>query len=76
MVAITDEILKAAHISETEVRQEIAVLLYAKGLPLMKAASFANMDRFAFQHLLASREVPLHYDTDDFDHDVKALKSL
>ena len=51
-------------------------MLFQKGLPLMKAAEFAQMGRFAFQHLLASREIPVHYDVDDFDHDVDALQAL
>ena len=42
----------------------------------MKAAELAEMDRFAFQHLLASRQIPVHYGTEDFDHDVEALRSL
>ena len=76
MVSITEDILKAAQISETELRQEIAMLLYQKGLPLMRAAQFAQMDRFSFQHLLASKQIPIQYDIDDFKHDVETLKSL
>ena len=75
MVAIPDDVRKAAHLSETELRQEIALLLFQKGLPLMKAAAFAEMDRFAFQHLLASRKIPVHYGVEDFEHDVEALES-
>ena len=33
MVQISDDILKAVPISEDELRQKIAVLLYRKGLP-------------------------------------------
>ena len=76
MVAITDDLLRAARVSEREFRQEAALLLFQKGLPLMKAAELAEMDRFAFQHLLASRQIPVHYDARDFDHDVEALRSL
>ncbi len=76
MVAITEDILRAACISEAEFRREAAILLFEKGLPLMKAAEVAQMDRLAFQHLLASREVPLHYDAEDFEADLDALKSL
>lgn len=76
MLMITEELLKAAHVSESEARQEIALMLFQKGLPLMKAAQFAQMGRFAFQHLLASREIPIHYRIEDFDHDVQALQSL
>ena len=76
MVAITEDTLRAARISESEFRREAAILLFEKGLPLMKAADVAQMGRLAFQHLLASREIPLHYDAEDFDADLDALKSL
>ncbi len=76
MVAITEDTLRAARISESEFRQETAVMLFRKGLSLMKAAEVAQLDRFAFQHLLASRESPVHYDAEDFDADLDALQSL
>ncbi|MFZ4702338.1 MAG: UPF0175 family protein [Candidatus Methylumidiphilus sp.] len=31
------------------------------------------MSQYRFQHLLASREIPLHYDIDDFESDLAAL---
>ena len=76
MVAVSDDVLRAARLSEDDFRREAAVMLFQKGLPLMKAAEFAQMDRFAFQHLLASREIPMHYGIEDFDHDVEAAQSL
>lgn len=76
MVAITEDTLRAARISEGEFRREAAILLFEKGLPLMKAADVARMDRLAFQHLLASREIPMHYGVEDFDADLDALQSL
>jgi predicted HTH domain antitoxin len=76
MVAISEDTLRAARISEAEFRQEAAILLYEKGLSLMKAAEVAQLDRFAFQHLLASRDIPVHYDAEDFDADLDALESL
>ena len=76
MIAITDDTLRAAHISEREFRQEAAILLFERGLPLMKAADVAEMDRHAFQHLLASRSIPVHYSADDFDADLDALRAL
>ena len=76
MVQISDDILKAVPISEDELRQEIAVLLYRKGLPPGKAAAVARMDRFAFRHLLASRRVPVQYDVADLEQDVATLRAL
>ncbi len=76
MVQISDDILKAVPISEDELRQEIAVLLYRKGLPPGKAATVAGMDRFTFRHLLASRRVPVQYGVEDLEQDVVTLRAL
>ncbi len=76
MVQISDDILKAVPISEDELRQEIAVLLYRKGLSPGKAAAVAGMDRFAFRHLLASRRVPVQYDVEDLEQEVVTLRAL
>ncbi len=76
MVAISEDTLRAARISEDEFRREAALLLFRKGLPLMKAAAVAQLDRLAFQHLLASRQIPVHYNADDFDADLDALNAL
>lgn len=76
MVAITDDILRATSVSEGEMRRDVAVMLFQKGLPLMKAADFAGMDRFAFQHHLAALRIPVHYDSADFDRDLDALQSI
>ena len=76
MLALPDDLLQSLSVSEDELRQEIAVLLYRKGLPPGKAASFAGMDRFAFRHLLASRHIPVQYDVADLDADVRTLDAL
>ena len=76
MVQISDDILKAVPISEDELRREIAVLLYQKGLPPGKAAAVAGMDRFAFRHLLASLRVPVQYDVEDLEQDVSTMRTL
>jgi predicted HTH domain antitoxin len=34
------------------------------------------MDQLAFQQLLASRQVPLHYDTGDLESDIATLQRL
>jgi predicted HTH domain antitoxin len=76
MLSISDDVLRATPVSERELRQDIAVLLYQKGLPPGKAASVAGMDRFAFRYLLASRQIPIPYDVDDLEEDVATLRAL
>ena len=74
MVTIPDETLKAAAISEQEMLEEIAIVLYQRGLPLGKAGAVAGYDdRFAFRRFLASRRIPVQYDVEDLRHDMRTL---
>ncbi len=67
-IDISDEILSATRRTEAEMRPEIAVMLFQKEkLTLAQASRFAGMNRIAFQHLLASRPIPVHYDVEDFE---------
>ena len=76
-ITVPDEILQAARMSEEEFRQEMAVLLFEKDrLTLGQASHFAGMDRLRFQHLLASRDIPIHYDVEDFEQDLATLRDL
>ena len=34
------------------------------------------MNVWSFQHLLASREIPDHYDIEDYEEDLKTMKDL
>ena len=76
MFAVPDDVLRAIPISEQELRQDVAILLYQKGLPPGKAAAVAGMDRVSFRHLLASRRIPVQYDVEDLEQDVATLRSL
>ena len=76
-IVVPDEILSATRMTEAEMRQEIAVMLFQKEkLTLAQASRFANMHRVAFQHLLASRHIPVHYDVEDFEQDIKNLQEM
>lgn len=76
-VIIPDEILQATRMTAEELRQEIAVLLFQKDkLTLALASRLAGMSRLQFQHLLASRQIPVHYDVAEFEEDLKTLSGL
>lgn len=73
-VIISDEFMQTAKITPQEIKQEIAVFLFQKAkLTLAQAASFAEINRIQFQHLLASRDIAIHYDQNDFEKDLKTL---
>ncbi len=74
---IPDEVLEASRLSERELQVEIAVMLFEKEkLSLGQASRLAAMDRLAFQHLLSSRRIPVHYDVEDFEQDLRTLTDL
>jgi predicted HTH domain antitoxin len=76
-IDISDEILSATRMTEAEMRQEIAIMLFQQEkLTLAQASRFAGMNRIAFQHLLASRQIPVHYDVEDFEQDLKNLREM
>jgi predicted HTH domain antitoxin len=76
-VVIPDETLHAARMSASELKQEIAILLFQKNkLTLGQASRLAEMSQFRFQHLLASRNIPVHYDMDEFEADLATLRDL
>ncbi len=76
-IVVPDEILTATRMTEAEMCQEVAVMLFQKEkLTLAQASRFASMHRVAFQHLLASRHIPVHYDVEDFEQDIKNLQEM
>ena len=75
-VLIPSELLTVARMTAAEMRQEIAVMLFQREkLTLAQASRFAGIHRVSFQHLLASRQIPVHYGIDDFEQDLKNLKA-
>ena len=76
-IIISDEILHAARMTEAEFKQEIAIFLFEKEkLTLAQASRLAGISRLQFQHLLASREIPVHYDVAEFEEDLRTLQKL
>jgi predicted HTH domain antitoxin len=76
-IVIPDEVLQTASMSEAELMQEIAVMLFQKEkLTLGQASNLAGMNQLTFQHLLASRQISVHYDVEDFEADLKTLREL
>ena len=76
-VVIPDEILQTTRMSKDELLQEIAIMLFQKGkLTLGQASRMAGANQLEFQHLLASRQIPVHYGVDDFETDLKTLRGM
>ena len=76
-VTIADEFLIAARMSEEELRQEIAVMLFERErVTLAQAARLAGQDLGRFQHLLATRDIEIHYDVPEFEAYLQTLREL
>ncbi len=74
-VTISDEVLAAAHISEPELKQEVALTLFQQErLTLAQASRLAEMTQLAFQALLAERQIPIHYGVEEFREDVRSFR--
>lgn len=74
-IIISDEILEQIQMSEVELLQEIAIILFQKEkFTLGQASRMAQMSQFQFQKLLASRKIPLHYDLLELREDAKSLE--
>jgi predicted HTH domain antitoxin len=63
--------------SVAELSLEIAVLLFQREkLTLGQASRLAGMSQLQFQHILASRQIPAHYDVAEFEEDLRTLQEL
>ncbi|MBE9009286.1 UPF0175 family protein [Pseudanabaenaceae cyanobacterium LEGE 13415] len=75
-LVIPDEFLQTAHISETELKLEIAILLFQQEkITLGTASQFAGMNQLEFQRILGSRKIPINYDVEDFRQDLRTLEA-
>ena len=76
-IEIPREVVHATRMTPQELRRELAVYLFQQGkLSFGKARQMAGMTVWAFQQLLGSREIPVHYDVEDYEQDLAALKAL
>lgn len=74
---VPDEILQSARMSEQEMAQVLALVLFEKEkLTLGQAARLAGMTHLQFQHLLSAHKIPVHYDVPDFEQDIATLKAM
>lgn len=77
-ITISEEILRAAQLTESEFRQEIALHMFTQGrLTLGYVSKLADMPLRDFRKLLRQRNIPLYsYEIKDFELDLKNLRSL
>ncbi len=76
-IEIPREIIHATRMTPQELKRELAIHLFQQGkLSFGKAREMADMTVWAFQQLLGSRDVSIHYDLEDYEGDLTTLKEL
>lgn len=76
-LTIPADMVLATELTEEQLAIELAVELYQREkLSLGHAARLAGMEKWAFNDLLAAREIPMHYDEADLRRDLATLQSL
>lgn len=76
-IEVPREIIHATRMTPQELKQELALSLFQQGrLSFGKARELAGMTVWAFQHLLGSRGIPVHYDVAEYEEDLATLKEL
>jgi predicted HTH domain antitoxin len=75
-VSISDEFLISSHLTESELKIELAVALFQNDrLTLGQASRLAEMGQLEFQKILASRSIPIHYGIDDLEADLRTIRT-
>ncbi len=76
-MVISDEFIHATRLTPAELLQEFAVSLFQRDkLTLGQASRLAGLSQWRFQQLLASRQIPLHYEVAEFEADLQTLAEL
>jgi predicted HTH domain antitoxin len=76
-IEIPREILHATRMTPQDLKLELAISLFQQGkLSFGKAREMTGMTVWAFQQMLAGREISLHYDVTDYEEDKATLKEL
>jgi predicted HTH domain antitoxin len=77
VIEIPREIIHATRMTPEELRRELAIHLFQQGkLSFGKAREMAGMTVWAFQQLLGSRDILIHYDLEDYETDRSTLKEI
>jgi predicted HTH domain antitoxin len=77
MITIDEEIIKQTHLSEEELKQMIAMLLFEKKVfTFYQARKFAEMERIAFMQLLGKHQIPIYDGLEELQHDIETINKL
>jgi predicted HTH domain antitoxin len=76
-IEIPPEVIHTTHMSPQDMKRELALALFQQEkISFGKAREMAGMTVWAFQQLLGSRDIPVHYDIQDYLEDQAAVDAL
>jgi predicted HTH domain antitoxin len=74
---IEDELMAGVQLSPKEARLDFAIGLFAdRRVTLGRASRIAQLSQTDFLRELGQRGIPIHYDVDDFEADVRTIAAL
>lgn len=77
MIEIPQEVAHITRMTPQELKQELAITLYEqRKLSFGKAREMTGATVGAFQQLLGSRGIAVHYDLPEYHEDLETLKTL
>lgn len=77
LLTIPDDMLSSLDMSEQELLLEPAVALYAANkISFGQAHRLAGLDWYRFRGILADRNIPAHYNIEQFEEDLANLHTL
>lgn len=75
VIELPDKMLEEAGLTEVEIRLLLAIQLFEEGIMSVgQASKLAGLHPIMFQRELAKREIPIHYDVEDFERDWETIK--
>ncbi|MEQ8998609.1 UPF0175 family protein [Coleofasciculus sp. B1-GNL1-01] len=76
-VVIPKDIVAATKMSEAQLKLEIAIMLYKQEkISSGRACQWLGMNLIEFRRELGQRGLTINYDVEDFESDLKTLRSL
>lgn len=76
-LSLPDDVFRSLLLSEQEILLELAIALYAaKKISFGNARRIAQLDWYRFRQILADRDIPAHYDLEQFEEDLRNLDTL
>ncbi len=74
---ISDSIIRKSKLTKEDLLLRLAIELFREELvTLGQGANLAGLHQSQFQKELAKRKIPIHYGIEEFEEDLKTIKSL